>query len=162
MTDILLKLIEVSVWSGIAAVGFGILFNIPKSTIITVFTLGFFAGLIKFTSINFGVNIILATFLGILFVALVGMPIAHRIHHPPVVFCIPPAIPMIPGYFAYETILAIMNFLFIETDPIKKAELISDIFSNGFTMVFILISIAIGISLPLLLLRKNTVKKIES
>ena len=161
MAETLLKLIEVSIWSGIAAVGFGILFNIPKSTIFTVFTLAFFAGLIKFTLIHFGVNIILATFLGILFVSFVGMPIAHKIHHPPVVFCIPPAIPMIPGYFAYETILAIMNFLFIEKDALKKAELISDIFSNGLTMVFILISIAIGISLPLLLLRKNTVKKIE-
>ncbi|WP_299779831.1 threonine/serine exporter family protein [uncultured Formosa sp.] len=162
MSEILLKLIEVSIWSGIAAVGFGVLFNIPKSTIITVFALGFFAGLIKFTLLNFGVNIILSTLLGILFVGFVGMPIAHKIHHPPVVFCIPPCIPMIPGYFAYETVLAIMNFLMTENDASKKEALINDMVSNGFTMVFILISIAIGISLPLLLLRKNTVKKIEN
>ncbi|QDO94002.1 threonine/serine exporter [Formosa sediminum] len=162
MTDILLKLVEVSIWSGIAAVGFGILFNIPKTTIVTVFVLGFFAGIIKFSLINFGVSIILATFLGVLFIGCIGMPIAHKIHHPPVVFCIPPCIPMIPGYFAYETILAIMKFLILADDPSKKATLITAMVSNGFTMVFILISIAIGISLPLLLLRKNTVKKIEN
>ncbi|WP_159021278.1 threonine/serine exporter family protein [Formosa sp. L2A11] len=161
MTELLLKLVEVSIWSGIAAVGFGILFNIPKSTILSVFALGFLAGIIKFTLIHFGVSIILATFVGVLFIGCIGMPIAHKIHHPPVVFCIPPCIPMIPGYFAYETILAIMNFLIIEQDETKKAALITDMVSNGFTMVFILISIAIGISLPLLILRKNTVKKIE-
>lgn len=162
MAELLFKVVELSIWSGIAAVGFGILFNIPKSTIFTVFALGFFAGIIKFTLIDLGVSIILATFLGILFVGLVGMPIAHKIHHPPVVFCIPPCIPMIPGYFAYETVLAIMNFLIMENNDSKKAELINDMVSNGFTMVFILISIAIGISLPLLLLRRNTVKKVEN
>jgi hypothetical protein len=40
-------------------------------------------------------------------------------------------------------------------------ELIDAIFTNGFTMFFILISIAAGISLPMLLLRKNSVKKVE-
>lgn len=161
MLEIILKLLEVAVWSGIAALGFGILFNIPKGSIFTVITLGFVAGLIKFTLLKFGVHIVLATFIGVLFVAIISMPIAHKIHHPPVVFCIPPVIPMIPGYFAYETVLAVMNFLFIEKDAAKKLVLIDAIFSNGFTMLFILISITVGISLPMLVLRKSTVKKIE-
>ena len=161
MLEIILKLLEVAVWSGIAALGFGILFNIPKGSIFTVITLGFVSGLIKFTLLKFGVHIVLATFIGVLFVAIISMPIAHKIHHPPVVFCIPPVIPMIPGYFAYETVLAVMNFLFIEKDAAKKLVLIDAIFSNGFTMLFILISITVGISLPMLVLRKSTVKKIE-
>lgn len=161
MLEIILKLLEVSIWSGIAALGFGILFNIPRSTIITVFVLGFVAGFIKFTLLKFGVNIILATFIAVLFVGVISMPTAHRIHHPPVVFCIPPVIPMIPGYFAYETILSVMNFIFIEKDPARRIVLIESIFSNGFTMFFILISITVGISLPMLVLRKSTVKKLE-
>ncbi len=161
MVEIILKLLEVSVWSGIAALGFGILFNIPKGTIITVFVLGFSAGLIKFTLLKFGLNIVLATFIAVLFVAIISMPTAHKIHHPPVVFCIPPVIPMIPGYFAYETVLSVMNFIFIEKDAARRVILIDSIFSNGFTMFFILISIAAGISLPMLVLRKSTVKKIE-
>jgi uncharacterized membrane protein YjjB (DUF3815 family) len=68
---------------------------------------------------------------------------------------------MIPGYFAYETVLSVMNFIFIEKDAARRLILIDSIFSNGFTMFFILISIAAGISLPMLVLRKSTVKKIE-
>ena len=161
MLEIILKLLEVAAWSGIAALGFGLLFNIPKGTIITVFILGFSAGLIKFTLLKLGLNIVLATFIAVLFVAIVSMPTAHKIHHPPVVFCIPPVIPMIPGYFAYETVLSVMNFIFIEKDAARRVILIDSIFSNGFTMFFILISIAAGISLPMLVLRKSTVKKIE-
>ena len=47
MLEIILKLLEVSFWSGIAAVGFGILFNVPKSAVITIFVLGFGAGFIN-------------------------------------------------------------------------------------------------------------------
>ena len=156
----ILELLEVSIWSGIAALGFGVLFNIPRSAIITVFFLGFVAGFIKFLLLNLNFNIVLATFIAVLFVGIISMPIAHKIHHPPVVFCIPPVIPMIPGYFAYETVLSAMNFIFIEKDTVKRIELMDSIFYNGFTMFFILISITAGIALPMLILRKNTVKRI--
>ena len=161
MMETILKLLEVSIWSGIAALGFGVLFNIPKNSILTVFLLGFIAGLIKFSLLDFNFNIVLATFIAVLFVGIICMPIAHKIHHPPVVFCIPPVIPMIPGYFAYETVLSIMNFIFIEKDSVKRIALMDSIFYNGFTMFFILISITAGIALPMLILRKNTVKKVE-
>ena len=156
----ILELLEVSIWSGIAALGFGVLFNIPRSAIITVFFLGFVAGFIKFLLLDFNFNIVLATFIAVLIVGIICMPIAHKIHHPPVVFCIPPVIPMIPGYFAYETVLSAMNFIFIEKDTVKRIELMDSIFYNGFTMFFILISITAGIALPMLILRKNTVKRI--
>jgi len=161
MLEIIFNLLEVALWSGIAALGFGILFNIPRGTIVTVFFLGFVAGFIKFMLIDFSVHIVMATFIAVLSVAVISMPLAHKIHHPPVVFCIPPVIPMIPGYFAYETVLSGMNFIFIEKDIVRRAALIDSLFSNGFTMFFILIAITTGISLPMLVLRKNTVKKIE-
>ncbi|WP_100612681.1 threonine/serine exporter family protein [Confluentibacter lentus] len=161
MLTIILNLLEVAAWSGIAALGFGILFNMPKGVVPTVFILGFTAGFIKFALMHFNVHIVLATFIAVFFIGIICMPVAHKIHHPPVVFCIPPTIPMIPGYFAYETVLSVMNFIFMEANQAKRMELIDAIFANGFTMLFILISIAAGISLPMLLLRKNTVKKIE-
>jgi uncharacterized membrane protein YjjB (DUF3815 family) len=162
MLEIILKLLEVSFWSGIAAVGFGILFNVPKSAVITVFVLGFGAGFIKFLLMHLNVHVVLSSFLAAFFVGIISLPMAHKIHQPPVVFSIPPVIPMIPGYFAYETILSIMNFIFTEGDVSKRISLIDAIFTNGFTMFFVLISLTVGVSLPMLLLKKNTVKKLDS
>ena len=159
MITSILSLLEVAIWSGIAAVGFGILFNIPRKAIFTVFILGLSAGLIKFLLLKLNINIVLASFIAASFVGVLSMPLAHRIHQPPVVFSIPAVIPMIPGYFAYETILSIINFTFMEIDSVKRIEIMEAIFSNGFTMMFILISLTVGVSFPMLLLRKSTVKK---
>jgi len=162
MISTILHLIHVSAWAGIAAVGFGVLFNVPKKAIVTIFSLGFGAGLIKFALMNFDVNIILSSFIAALFVGLLSMPIAHKIHHPPVIFSIPPIIPMIPGYFAYETVLYVIKFTFLVNDTTNKMELIEGIFINGFTMFFILVSITVGVAFPMLLLRKSTVKRLNS
>ena len=159
---LIIDLLEVATWSGIAAVGFGMLFNVPKKSILTIFALGFGAGFVKFVLLKNGVNIVLSSFIAAILVGVLSMPIAHKIHQPPVVFSIPPIIPMIPGYYAYETILYIMKFTFIETDVTKKMELISGVFSNGFTMFFILISITVGVAFPMLLLRKTTAKRITN
>ena len=153
MIEIILKLLELSFWSGIAAVGFGLLFNVPKSSVFTIFILGFGAGFIKFLLIHFNVHVVLGSFLAALFVGFICIPLAHKIHHPPVVF---------PGYFAYETILSIMNFIFMEDDITKRITLIDAIFTNGFNMIFILIALTLGVSLPMILLTKNTVKKLDN
>lgn len=162
MIELLLHFLEVSFWSGIAAVGFGILFNIPKRIILTVFILGFSVGFIKFMLLSFNFHIVLATLIAAFFVGLISYPIAHKIHHPPVVFSIPTVIPMIPGYFAYETVLSIMKFIFLEVDKTKRLELLDAIFTNGFNMIYILIAITIGVSLPLLLLNKSSVKQLKN
>lgn len=161
METTFLNLLELATWSGLAAMGFGILFNIPKNSILIVFLLGFTAGFVKFLLMDFNVNIIVASLVAASLVGLSSSPLAHQIHHPPVVFSIPPIIPMLPGYYAYETVLSVVSFTFMEKGSPERIELIDSIFHNGFTMMFILISITVGVSLPLLLSRKETVKKLE-
>jgi len=157
-----INFIELAIWSGIAAVGFGVLFNIPKKAIVTVFALGFGAGFIKFILLKFaGFDIISSSLIAAIFVGILSTPLSHKIHQPPVVFSIPAVIPMIPGFFAYKTILSVMKFTFMEHDNAKRLDLIEAIFSNGFTMIFILIALTVGVSFPLLILRKSTVKKID-
>ncbi|AUS06991.1 threonine/serine exporter family protein [Pseudotamlana carrageenivorans] len=161
MTEILLHLLEVSFWSGVAAVGFGILFNVPKQTILSIFILGFLAGLIKFSILHHGHHIALASLAAASFVGWASIPIAHKIHHPPVVFSIPTMIPMIPGYFAYETILSLMHFVFVETDPEKRLLLIDAMFSHGFKMIYVLIGLTFGVALPLLVMNKGSIKQLR-
>ena len=40
-----------SFWSGVAGIGFAILFNVPKRTLIAIFILGLLGGVIKFGSL---------------------------------------------------------------------------------------------------------------
>jgi len=159
MESTILNFLELAVWSGVAAIGFGVLFNIPRKTILIVFLLGFVAGFVKFLLLDFNVNIILTTLVSASLVGILSSPLAHQIHHPPIVFSIPPIIPMLPGYYAYETVLSVVSFTFMEQGNPERIKLIDAIFYNGFTMIFVLIAITVGVSLPLLLSRKDTVKK---
>ncbi len=155
------EIIEKAVWAGIAALGFGLLFNIPKQVIFTVFVLGFLAGVMKFISLDFGYSVITATFFASLFVGIISIPFAYKVNKPIVVFSIPSIIPMIPGFYAYKTILGIMKFTFVKTTNSDHELLLNSIFSNGFMVLFILFAITVGVSAPMLLLGKDMARKLK-
>lgn len=155
--DIVLTILEKCLWSGIAAVGFGILFNIPPRTILPVFLLGAIAGCIKFTTLHYEHGFILASFLAAGFVGFACIPISSRIHTSPFVLSIPSIIPMIPGYFGYKTLLGILKLAVTENIHKDTAEFFFAL-HNGLLLVFILLALSIGISLPWLALR-NTIRK---
>ncbi len=150
-----------SLWSGIAELAFAILFNIPKKVITTVLFLGFLAGLIKALFIHFEFNIIIATFFAALSVGIFSIPFASRVHKPIVVFSIPSIIPMIPGFFAYKTILAIRQFTFYKIDNVQRDRMLDAIFSNGFMTLFILFAITVGVSGPMLILGKDMTRRLK-
>jgi len=161
MENVYFSLAENAFWSGIAAVGFGILFNVPRKVVPPIFILGLAAGFVKFLFLNYEFNIVFATFFASLFVGIFSIPFAYKIHKPIVVFGIPSVIPMIPGYFAYKTILGMRMFTFFGTDEINRNIALNSIFSNGFTTLFILLAITIGVASPLLILGKDFAMKLK-
>jgi uncharacterized membrane protein YjjB (DUF3815 family) len=78
---------------------------------------------------------------------------ARIIHCPAEVFSFPSLLPMIPGLFAYRTILSLIKFM-QNTNPIKNQGFIMDFFHNGITTLFILLALVVGVSLPVLLFPK--------
>jgi uncharacterized membrane protein YjjB (DUF3815 family) len=97
ITDILIK----SFWAGIAAIGFAILFNVPRRTIYAIAAIGVVGGLVKFTAMHFELGIVFGSFLGATAVGIFSIQMAHLRKSPPLVFSIPSVIPMVPGFFAY-------------------------------------------------------------
>jgi len=159
-TDQLIFFLTNALWSGLAALGFGLLFRIPKRVIPTVFILGFMAGFIKFYILSTDINIAIATFVAALSVGILAIAFAKRVANPTIVFIIPAIIPMIPGYFAYQIILNIRKFIFFH-NAVNNQEYLNHIFYNGFMMLIILFAISIGVSLPMLILGKDMTRKLK-
>jgi len=158
--DVFLSLIINAFWSGLAALGFGILFKIPKRVILTVFFLGFLGGLVKFSALYQHKNIATASFLASLSIGFIAFLLAKRVAKPTVVFIIPAIIPMIPGYFAYQVILNIYKFIFHSNSSLNS-EILNYIFYNGFMTLIILFAISIGVSLPMLIVGKDMTRKLK-
>ncbi len=156
----LLILLEKGIWFGLAAIGFGILFNVPVRTLYIIFILGAMGGLTKTYLVHFNVGVILSSFAGASVIGILSIPSAHNKHAPPLVFSIPALIPMVPGAFAYRTMLGLIK-LTATVDPELYSNVLNETVSNGLKTVFILMTLAAGASIPMLVTRKSSAKHIK-
>ena len=115
-------------------------------------------GLIKFTAMNYEMGVVFASFLGAVAVGVLAIQMAHMRNSPPLVFSIPSVIPMVPGIFAYKFMLGMIALTSIEKTDIYLQTLIETV-NNGSKMMFVLISLGTGVAIPMLLTRKESIKK---
>lgn len=142
-------------WCGVGAFGFAVLFNTPPRALLAIWCSGFIAGCVKFFIIDpaIGSGPILASLLAASAVGFVSIPIAHWRHVPPVTIAIPSVIPLVPGLFAYRTMLGLMKFI-----SHTEVEVLTRMAYNAAMTLFIILSIALGVTLPMLLFRIESVK----
>jgi uncharacterized membrane protein YjjB (DUF3815 family) len=152
--DIFIK----SFWAGIAAIGFAVLFNVPRRVLFPIWTLGAIGGLVKFTTMHFDSGIVFASFLGATVIGIISIQMAHMRNSPPLVFSIPSVIPMVPGFFAYKMMLGLIALANIDKTDVYMQTLIETV-NNGAKMTFVLVALGIGVALPMLITRKESVKK---
>lgn len=148
------------IWFGCAAIGFAILFNVPKRTLIAIFFMAAFGGSAKLLIVHWNDSIILGTFLGSALIGFLSIFAAHFRHSPPVVFAIPAVIPMVPGSFAYNTMKGIIR-LTTNTGTTDFVELLRDTVTNGLMTLFVLMAIAVGVVAPMLITRRDSAKQIK-
>jgi uncharacterized membrane protein YjjB (DUF3815 family) len=156
----ILEILIKSFWAGIAAIGFAVLFNVPRRVLFSIWSLGAIGGMIKFSAMHFESGIVLASFLGATVIGIISIQMAHMRNSPPLVFSIPSVIPMIPGVFAYKMMLGLIALTEIEKTDVYLQTLIETV-NNGAKMSFVLIALGIGVALPMLITRKESIKKSE-
>jgi uncharacterized membrane protein YjjB (DUF3815 family) len=135
--------------AAIAAIGFAVISNPSRNAIFVSALLAAVGHALRFFLIKSGMEIWLATFFAASCIGFLSILFARIIHCPAEVFSFPSLLPMIPGMFAYRTILSIIKFM--QTSDIQKAQgFLMDFFHNGMTAVFILFALVVGVSLPIL------------
>lgn len=152
--------LENGVWFGFAALGFAVLFNVPQRTLIIIWLLAALGGLTKLWMIHCGSTVVLGSLAGSSVIGILSIPSAHNKHAPPLVFSIPAVIPMVPGVFAYKAMLGLMTLAGNPTAP-NYTQIISQTLNNGLNALFILMSLAVGVAIPMLVTRKSSVKHIR-
>jgi uncharacterized membrane protein YjjB (DUF3815 family) len=141
-------------WCGCAAVGFAILFNTPHRILLFVGLGGFVAGLVKFMLIDTtGSGIVFSTAVAAASVGFTSMLFAQRWKMPALVIAIPSVIPLIPGVFAYRTMLGLMKLS--ATVGADYLSILSETIHNGVLTLFIVMVIAIGAVIPIFLIERR-------
>lgn len=138
----------------------GILFGSSKRVLWVAGLLGGLGHCLRFVLVQLDLGIITATLAGSVFIGIVGIFASHKVDTPPVVFTMPACITMIPGLFAYRTMLAgikITDSSILENDPF----LLQEIAHNLTLTMSLLFSLAIGICIGALLFRKSSARDIS-
>jgi uncharacterized membrane protein YjjB (DUF3815 family) len=156
----IILLLEKGIWAGLAALGFAILFNVPPRTLFAIWYLGALGGIAKFLMLDLNLNIILSSLIGASLVGILSIPLAHKIHSPPLIFSIPAVIPMIPGVLAYRMMLGLMK-ISVHSNELNMDGVLIDTIQNGMKTIFILLSLAVGVAVPMLITRKESAKRIR-
>jgi uncharacterized membrane protein YjjB (DUF3815 family) len=153
-------ILEKGIWLGFAGIGFAVLFNVARRTLGAIFAMAALGGMLKFYMISLGFGLVFATLSGASLVGFLSVLAAHYRKSPPMTFALPSLIPMIPGLFAYKAMVGIMK-LTAEKDPEIYRNLFFETVNNGLSAMFIILSLSAGVAIPLLITRKETVKRIK-
>jgi len=156
----ILMILEKGIWFGFAALGFAVLFNVPQRTLLIEWIMGALGGMTKIILMQCTIGIVIATFAGASLVGILSVFAAHNKHTPPLVFSIPAVIPMIPGAFAYKMMLGLIKLSGTDASA-TYYQTLSETTNNGLKTIFILLALAVGVAIPMLISRKETVKRIK-
>lgn len=142
----------------IVAVGWCILFGSPKRLLLVAGLLGGLGHSIRFVLVQLDMGLITATLVGSVIVGLVGIFVSKKVYSPPVVFTMPACITMIPGLYAYRTMMGGIKLIDVaEKDP----SILIEMSHNLVLTMSLLFTLAIGICIGALLFRKSTVRDIK-
>ncbi len=142
------------------AVCWGVLFGTPRRVLWVAGVLGGCGHCFRFVLLDFGAGLILATLLASILIGLAGIVFAHKVDNPPVVFTMPACITMVPGLYAYRSMLG--GIKITDMDILhKNPALLAEIAHNIMLTFSLLAALAVGISVGVLLFRKRSVRDIS-
>ncbi len=141
------------VLSGVAALGFAILFNVPRRFLLGCFLCGAAGHTLRIILVNSGASVEFSTLVGAAAVGFLSVYLSNRYSVPSLIFTVTGAIPLVPGVFAYQTIVGLLSVT--SASDTQSVDLLVTAGINGVRTTIILCAIAFGIAAPMLLFRRS-------
>lgn len=152
-------LAEDALWAGIAALGFGALFNMPRRALWGAVLCGAVGHGVRYGLLGLGwgslSTVEVASFVGGTAVGFLGLLLAKRLQMPRIVFTVPGIIPMFPGTFAFGTMLGILHAAGIVGHSGSSDAFLLQAGLNAVKTGLVLGALAIGTVLPTLLFERR-------
>ncbi|GGP63028.1 hypothetical protein GCM10009347_31270 [Shewanella algicola] len=148
MLSFLNLLLHDAFFSAIPAVGFAMVFNVPKRYLVYCAIAGAIGHSSRTILLQFSMPIEWATFVAAAIVGLITIRFAKRHLAPPLMYAVAAIIPMVPGTYAFNTVIALIQ---LTAQSQVSPELTAQVIVNGLKTVFILGALAVGLALPSLL-----------
>ena len=144
MLNLIFNILIESLFASIASVGFAMVFNVPKHTLIYCAVGGAITYIARSIFLHLGLGIEISTFFASTFIGVVALYWSRKYLIPRPVYTVASIIPMIPGTFAFSAMISLVDMNTHGVTP----ELIELFIENGLKAVSILGAISFGLALP--------------
>ncbi len=149
----LTSLIEAMFWAAIAALGFAIIFQVPRRFLFYTAFLGAVGVGAKVILLDNNLNLVASSLAGATLVGFGGYWLSTRYMTPSALFSVPGVIPLVPGGIAFQSLLTLIRA--VEAGP-ESAEALFVLFAfEAITTGLVILVLGFGISFPFLLLRRQ-------
>ena len=146
--NLFLGLLENMVLAAIPAVGFGLVFNVPRHALLYCALGGALGRGGRFLLMStLDMPLAWVTLLAAATVSLIGVYVAQRMRAHPKVFTVAAMIPMIPGVPIFKALIAVAQM----QEKGTTDELLATALQSGLTAGFVVAALAIGLAVPGLL-----------
>ena len=140
-------------WSALAALGFAMLFNVPRRTLPGCVMAGAAGYSIRLVLLNGGATIEGATLAGAICVGFLSQLFSRRWRTPATIFAVCGVIPMIPGRFAYSTMISLFQLAEMGVNAPQPVLLEASV--SAVKTGLILGALAVGIAAPSLFFERH-------
>lgn len=140
-------LMQKGCWAAVATLGFAVLFNAPKYTLPYCALIGAFGYALRTALMSGGMSMVFATLGAALLIGVLATILARRFAVSGVLFTVSPAIPLVPGSYAYKAVMGmVMTASASELEP--RSELLLAALDNGLKATLTILFLSFGIALP--------------
>lgn len=153
------KILEDGVWAAVAAVGFAIMFNAPRRSLLACAIVGALGHALRFFLLEaLDFSIVPATLTAAVVIGFLAKELARRHELPSLIYSIVGAIPMVPGAYAFRTMIGLLQLaggLVTIDNSFNLSYLMARTLQNGILTALILGALAVGITAPTLLFERH-------
>lgn len=135
-----------------AAVGFAILFNVRRRALLPVAVLAVLGKALQAFLVSHEVTIVFATFMAALLIGTVAYTLGPWTGEASSVYGFAAVIPMIPGSYVLTALQALESVVVARSGGVQALTPLIAAATNGITAAAILLSLAIGVTSPMLLM----------
>ncbi len=144
-------------WSGLAAGGFAILFNVPKRFLPICMLAGATGHALQTVMTVASLPLLPSTLLAAVGVGIVSEVFARTYRSPAGLVAVPGAIPMVPGVLAFRSMSSILNLISPKLNGDQLGSVLGEAARNFTSTGLLLASLALGIAMPSLMLKRDRV-----
>jgi uncharacterized membrane protein YjjB (DUF3815 family) len=146
--ELAVLLVQKGGWAAaVATLGFAVLFNVPKYALPYCALIGALGYALRTALMSGGTGMVLATLCAALLIGVLATILAQRFAVSGTLFAVGPAIPLIPGSYAYK---AVMGMVVAANAPELEpgGQLLLAAFDNGLKATLTILFLSFGIALP--------------